>query len=245
MKRLRAALPLMALVALGIALFVSGAFDNLSPAQFANTHSPLHQAIGAYPWTTRLAYVGLLALVVATGIPASVVITVIAGLLFGIVQATLLSTVGVLLGSLLLFFATSLALGKERGHAPALVEKLRRGYAHHPVNYSLFLRLAPGLPWGGVTVALAWLRCPLNLFSGATAVGALAMSIIESTIGVGIRDALRRGQHHFDLMAMLFNPYILISLGGLALLALVPLLFGHLHHPPEHDTSRPPTSRES
>lgn len=240
MKRLRAALPLVLLVAVGIALFVSGGLDNLSPERLVGRYDQLQHVIAHYPWMSRIAYVGFLAIVVATGIPASVVVTVAAGLLFGIVQATVLSTIGVVLGSLLLFSVTRLALGEPSRHAPALVERLRHGYAHHPVNYTLFLRLAPGLPWGGVTVALAWLRCSLRLFLGATSVGAVAMSIIESAIGVGIREGLARGQRHFDLFAMLFNPYILMSLGGLALLALLPLLFGHLHRP--SGTSGPPSS---
>ncbi len=239
MKRLRAFLPLVILIATGIAFFASGALDNLTPDQLINSHSRLQRAIADFPWLARMGYIGLLAIIVATGIPASVVITVAAGLLFGIWQATLLSTIGVLLGSWLLFFATRLALGNDRHNAPALVERLRHGYAHHPVNYTLFLRVAPGLPWGGVTVALAWLRCSWRLFTGATAVGALVMSIIESTIGAGIRDGLARGQQHFDLMAMLFNPYILLSLGGLAILALLPLMFGHLHRPPPSSESRP------
>jgi len=239
MKRLRAFLPLVILIATGIAFFVSGALDNLTPDQLINSHSQLQRAIADFPWLASMGYIGLLAIVVATGIPASVVITVAAGLLFGIWRATLLSTIGVLLGSWLLFFATRLALGNERHKAPALVERLRHGYAHHPVNYTLFLRVAPGLPWGGVTVALAWLRCSWRLFTGATAVGALVMSIIESTIGAGIRDGLARGQQHFDLVTMLFIPSILLSLGGLAILALLPLMFGHLHRPSPSSESRP------
>lgn len=231
MKRLRAFLPLLLLVGTGAALFASGALNHFSPEQLANSHSRLQETIARYPWISRLAYVGLLAIVVATGFPASVVITVAAGLLFGILQASLLSTVGVVLGSLLLFVATRMALGEERHRAPALVEKLRHGFAHHPVNYTLFLRLAPGLPWGGVTAALAWLRCPLGLFMGATVIGGVVTSVIEATMGAGIGEGLARGQKHFHLSDMLLNPYILLSLGGLALLALLPLLFGHLHHP--------------
>ncbi len=240
MKRLRAALPFFALVALGIALFASGALDNFSPAELANQHSPLQLTIAHYPWISRVGYVGLLAIVVATGMPVTVVVTVSAGLLFGIMQATALSTVGVVLGSLLLFAATRLALGDERREAPPLVERLRHGYAHHPLNYNLFLRLAPGLPWGGVTVALAWLRCPLGLFMGTTTIGAVVMCVIESSIGAGIREGLSRGQQHFHLKAMLFDPYIVMSLVALALLALLPLLFGHLHQPPD-DTDPPPS----
>jgi uncharacterized membrane protein YdjX (TVP38/TMEM64 family) len=237
-KRLRAALPLIVLLAIGVALFISGGLNSLNPEQLADRHGQLHVLLAAYPWLSRLAYVGFLAMVVATGIPASVVVTVAAGILLGIAQASALSTVGVVLGSLLLFAVSGLALGEPSRHPPELVERLRHGYAHHPVNYTLFLRLAPGLPWGGVTVALAWLRCPLRLFLGATTVGAIATSIIESTIGAGIAQGLRQGRSHFDLVALLFDPYILLPLGGLALLALLPLLFGHLHRPPD---SPPPS----
>lgn len=240
MKRLRAVLPLILLVGIGIALFVSGGLNNLDPAQLASGHGQLRQMIDHYPWISCVAYVGFLAIVVATGIPVSAVVTVAAGLMLdNIAEASVLSTIGVVLGSLLLFAVTRLALGETTRPAPALAERLRHGYAHHPLNYALFLRLAPGLPWGGVTVALAWLRCPLKLFLGATTVGALAMSIIESTVGAGIREGLARGQQHFSLWAMLFNPYILASLAGLALLALVPLLFGHLHRAPH--SSDPPS----
>ncbi|HEX7341485.1 MAG TPA: VTT domain-containing protein [Rhodanobacteraceae bacterium] len=241
-KRLRAVLPLVALVAIGIALFVSGGLDKLNPEHLVDKHNQLQRIIAHYPWVSRMAYVGFLAMVVATGIPASVVVTVAAGLLLGIAQASVLSTIGVTLGSLLLYSVTRLALGEPSRQAPELVERLRHGYLHHPLNYTLFLRLVPGLPWGGVTVALAWLRCPLRLFLGATTVGAVATSIIESTIGTGIREGLQRGQRHFNLTAMLFNPYILLSLGGLAILALLPLLLGRFVHHPPPDTPDPPSS---
>lgn len=240
MKRLRAALPLIVLVAIGIALFASGGLNSLNPVQLTSEHGQLRELINHYPWISRIAYVGFLAIVVATGIPVSTVVTVAAGVLLdSIAEASILSTLGIVLGSLLLFVVTRLALGEPSRQAPALVERLRHGYAHHPLNYTLFLRLAPGLPWGGVTAALAWLRCPLKLFLGATTVGGVAMSIIESTVGAGIRESLARGQQHFSLSSMLLNPYILASLGGLALLALVPLLFGHLHRPPPADPPSP------
>lgn len=240
MKRLRAALPLLLLIATGIALFASGALDSLTPEQLADTHGQLRSAIAQFPWLARLAYVGLLALVVATGIPVSVVLTVAAGVLLGIAEATIWSTIGVTLGSLMLFAATQLAMGKTRGKAPALVERLRHGYDHHPFNYTMFLRLAPGLPWGGVTIALVWLRCPLKLFSAATFIGALIMSVIESNIGAGIASGLEHGRQHFNLTAMLLSPHILLPLLALALLALLPLFFGRWHRPPNHhDRSSP------
>src|SRR5699024_6402370 len=137
MKRLRAALPLILLVGIGIALFASGGLDNLSPTQLASGHGQLRQMIDYYPWISRIAYVGFLAIVVATGIPVSTVVTVAAGLLLdNIAEASALSTIGVVLGSLLLFAVTRLALGEPTRPAPALAERLRHGYAHHPLNYT-------------------------------------------------------------------------------------------------------------
>lgn len=227
MKRWLAMWPLALLVACGVALLASGILGQLAPGQLAIAH--WQAIITQHPWLTRLSYLAVLTLVVATGIPASVVVTVAGGLLFGLVDGTVLSTVGMVLGSLLLFMATRMALGKQRRKMPALVERLRYGYARHPGNYTLFLRLIPGVPWGGVTVALAWLRCPLMLFIGATAAGSVVMASIESSIGTAIGKGLARGQKHFDLMRMLLDPYILSSLSALAVLALLPLLFHRLH----------------
>lgn len=223
MNQLRAAVPLLLLIITGIILYASGALDRFDPALLVTEHAHTARAVAAHPWLSRLAYAGLLTLIVATGIPGSVVITIAGGLLFGIWQGTLISTVATVLGSLLLFLASRFALGKGQRKAPALAEKLRHGYAAHPTNYTLFLRLVPGLPWGGVTVALAWLRCSMRLFLLATTIGSIAMLAIESSIGAGIGRRLARSDETLTVAALLFDPRVLVPLGLLALMALLPL----------------------
>lgn len=223
MNRLRAIAPLLLLIVTGILLYASGALDRFDPALLVTEHTRTANAVAAHPWLSRVAYAGLLTLIVATGIPGSVVITIAGGLLFGIWQGTLISTVATVLGSLLLFLASRFALGRGERKAPALVEKLRHGFAAHPTNYTLFLRLVPGLPWGGVTVALAWLRCTMRLFLVATSVGGLAMLAIESSIGAGIGRRLAHSDETLTVSALLFDPRVLVPLGFLALMALLPL----------------------
>lgn len=226
MKRLRAALPLVLLIVTGAVLFSSGALDRLHPGHLL-AHQALWQAdILAHPWLTRLAYIGLLTVVVSTGIPGSLIMNLAGGFLFGAVQATLLSSVGQVLGSLLLFLASRYAFGAGRREAPVLVEKLRHGFAAHPANYTLFLRFAPIFPFGAVTVALAWLRCPLWLFVGATALGGGIILVFESAIGAGLGHAMRL--HHGFGLSLLFEPHLLWPLAALAVLSLVPLAF-HRH----------------
>jgi uncharacterized membrane protein YdjX (TVP38/TMEM64 family) len=226
LSRWRATLPLLLLVATGIVLFASGAFDRLSPTNLVADQDMLHAMVAASPVSTRLTFIGLLTLAVSTGIPGTVVIIFAGGLMFGLVDGAICSTVGLVLGSLLLFLASRYAFGAGSKHPPVLVERLRHGFGSHPVSYTLFLRLVPVLPFGGMTVALAWLRCPLWLFLGATTAGGAVTTIFETSIGAGLDVAMAQGQP-LDA-SLLLNHHVLIPMGALALLALLPLVVGRL-----------------
>ena len=155
MKRLRAFLPLLVLIAIGVALFFGGALDRFDPHHIVQEEADLRARIVAYPLLAGLAQVGLMTLAIATGIPGAVVIVLAGGMLFGIVEGTLLSATGTTLGALILFFASRSAFASGNGKAPAMVERLRAGYRAYPVSYAMFLRLVPFFPFGGVTIALA------------------------------------------------------------------------------------------
>ena len=181
MKRLRALLPLLLLIATGAVLFFSGALRHLDPRHLAAEHAHLHHLAAASPWLARMSYLGIMVLAVASGVPGLVLIAIAGGLIFGMVEATVLSTLGLVLGSLLLFLAARYALGAGERPAPRLAAKIRAGFLHHPASYTLFLRLVPVFPFGGVTLGLAWLRCPLWLFMAATAVGGLVIFDFHQT----------------------------------------------------------------
>jgi uncharacterized membrane protein YdjX (TVP38/TMEM64 family) len=102
-----------------------------------------------------------------------------------------------------------------------MAERVRRGYLQHPVGYTLFLRLVPVLPFGGVTVALAWLRCPSWLFALATFVGGCVMAVFETAIGAGLAQSL--AQDRAIGPDLLLQPRVLLPIIALALLALVPV----------------------
>jgi uncharacterized membrane protein YdjX (TVP38/TMEM64 family) len=221
LSRWRAALPLFLLVLTGIILFASGTFDRLSPENLVADRGMLHGLVAAHPLTMRLVYIGLLTLAVSTGIPGTVVIIFAGGLMFGQFDGTVCSSLALVLGSLLLFLASRYAFGTGSRHPPALVAKLRDRFASHPVSYTLFLRLVPVLPFGGMTVALAWLRCPLWLFLGATAVGGAVTTTFETSIGAGLDTVMEQGQAVGA--GLLLDHHVLLPLGALALLALVPL----------------------
>lgn len=228
MSRLRAVLPLLLLIATGALLFASGALDRFRPEHLAASQAGLRASVAAHPALSALGYVGAVALSIATGIPGSLFVILAGGLLFGVVAATVLTGIGLTLGSLLLFLASRFAFGSGR-QPPALAERLRAGFQAHPLSYTLFLRLVPVFPFGGVTVALAWLRCPLWLFLGATAFGGSLMAVFETSIGAGLGTTLAEG-HPADL-GLLLQPRVLLPMLALGLLALLPVLLRRRRRP--------------
>jgi len=221
LKRLRAALPLVLLLVAGIVLYASGALDRLSPQHLVAHQHELHAHIAAHPWLSRLAYVGLLALAMSTGIPGTIVIILAGGFAFGVVDGTLCSSAGLTLGSLILYLASRYAFGAGTRPPPPFAARLHHGFERHPVSYTLFLRFVPVMPFGAVTVGLAWLRCPLWLFLGASWLGGTVSLVFECSIGAGLGEALGR-DGALDV-GLFLHPSVLLPMGALALLALLPL----------------------
>jgi len=223
LSRLRAALPLLLLVIAGIALFSSGLMDRLHPEQLVQHQDQLRSEIDIAPWLSRITYIGLLTLAMSTGIPGTVIIIMAGGFAFGAVEGTLYSSIGLTLGTLILFLASRYAFGAGSKHPPKLVDKLHHGFERHPVAYTMFLRFVPVAPFGLVTVALAWLRCPLWLFMGASWLGGTVSLIFETSIGAGLGEALAISHGHFG-PELLMQRGVWMPLTAIAVLALLPLL---------------------
>ncbi|HEY2395652.1 MAG TPA: VTT domain-containing protein [Rudaea sp.] len=223
MKRYKNFLPIAVLLGLGLGLFLSGALDRLRPDNLANQQALLQAQIAAHPLLSATAFVAAVLFVIATGIPAGGALLIITGgMLFGIWAGTALSVVGVTLGALILFLASRHAFGDHRhADAPGLVQRLRGGYMAHPLSYTFFLRLVPFFPFGGVTVALAWLRCPLWLFLTATGSGGAVMTGVETALGAGLAKSI--GEKHAVSADILAQPGVLFPLLAMGLLALVPV----------------------
>lgn len=222
MNRWRAALPLILLILAGIVLFASGSLHRLGPHELVAHQVELHAQIASHPWLSRFAFIGLLTLAVATGIPGTIVIIFAGGFAFGVVDATVCSSIALTLGSLILYLASRYAFGPGSRQPPALVARLRQGFERHPVSYTVFLRFVPILPFGAVTVVLAWLRCPLWLFLGASWLGGTVSLIFETSVGAGLGQAISQGGNLG--IGLFMHRDVLLPLGGIAVLALLPLL---------------------
>jgi uncharacterized membrane protein YdjX (TVP38/TMEM64 family) len=233
MSRLRAFAPVLLLVALGIAVAASGVLQQLAPNRIMAEQASWMYAIAAHPALAYVIYILVLTLTIATAMPGPLFVIIAGGMLFGMGRAIGLSLIGEILGSLLLFYAARHAFGGGKRPPPKFVERVRQGYQANPISYTLFLRFVPLFPFGGVTIALAWLRCPVWLFTAATALGGAIMLVFETAIGAGVGRSIAQGKGISP--NMILEPHIWLPLVGLGLLALVPVLLQRLRAPTPSD----------
>jgi uncharacterized membrane protein YdjX (TVP38/TMEM64 family) len=218
------ALPLVALVALGGVLLVSGLYEELKLDTLARHHTQLKEFVGQYPVLSALALIGSLAMLVSTGLPGGSIIVFSAGVLFGIVEGTLLALVGNTIGATVLYFAARRLFGGPGSKAPAMVERIRSGFERHPTSFAFFIRMVPVFPYGAASIALAWLGCRFPLFVVSSFFGVIPPTAILASLGAGLSHSL--DEHQTLSLSVLSEPRFAIPLVALAVLALVPLLLG-------------------
>ena len=161
MKRYRSLLPILILIAIGIALLASGVLNRFRPENLAHEQATLQIQIALHAWLACAIHIGAVTLAISTGIPGVVVLILAGGMLFGVWLGTLLSAIGVTLGALILFLASRHAFGSHRGvDAPGLVGRLRSGYLAHPVSYTFFC--ASFLSSRSVASPSAWPGCAVR-----------------------------------------------------------------------------------
>jgi uncharacterized membrane protein YdjX (TVP38/TMEM64 family) len=222
--KIKRAIPLLVLASLAIAFIASGLYKELNITALARHHDTLTVWVAAHPVSAALAFVGLLALVISTGLPGGAVLLVGAGLIFGMWQATVLAIVGDTLGACALYFAARQFFMHDGARPPAMVERIRAGFQSSPVSFAFFIRLVPVFPFGACSVALAWLGCRFPLFITATALGVIPSSLVYAALGQGLGKTIDARQPiSIDVLA---QPQFFLPLLALAVLALVPALFG-------------------
>ncbi|MSP42730.1 MAG: TVP38/TMEM64 family protein [Alphaproteobacteria bacterium] len=174
-----------------------------------------------------LAFGGLYVVVVAFSLPGATVMTLGGGLLFGPVWAVPVVVIAATLGATILFLAARTALGDVlRAKAGPALRKMEAGFRENELNYMFVLRLVPLFPFFLVNLAPAFLGVSLRNFVLATLFGIIPGVLVFSLAGNGLGVVFDAGGTP-DL-GVIFKPEILLPILGLALLALVPVVYKRL-----------------
>lgn len=217
-------IPLLILVA-GLLLFL--ALDLHRYVSF-NTLSEYHETltrwVADHTLLAGLVYMLIYAVVIAFSLPGGAVMTITGGFLFGIWIGTALTVVGATVGATAVFLAARTGLGDPlRARAGPALRKMEVGFQENAMSYLLFLRLIPLFPFWLVNLVPAFLGVKLRTYVIGTFFGIAPGSFVYASVGNGLGAILERGERP-DL-GLIFNPEILLPLIGLAVLAMLPVIY--------------------
>jgi len=218
-------LPLLLLVTGAIlgAVFLR---DQLSFEALARHREALIAYRDAQPLLTPALFVAAYALIVAFSVPGAIWATLTGGFLFGLFPGVLYNVSGATLGALALFLAVRAGLGESLrtriDASDGAVRRLSEGIRANEVPVLLSMRLIPVVPFFVANLIPAFLGVAAARFTWTTFIGIIPGALVYTWVGAGLGEVFARGERP-DL-TVIFQPYILGPILGLAALSLLPLL---------------------
>src|SRR5712671_2355127 len=218
----------VAVLLLGLALFLLLDLERyFSFEMLSHHHATLTAWVAGHVALAAVLFVVVYTLVVAFSLPIAVVVTPVGGFLFGLWLGALLSVIGATLGSLAVFLAARTAFyDLFHARAGAALARLEEGSRRDSFSYLLFLRLVPVFPFWLVNIVPALLGMRLGPYTLATLIGIIPAAIVYAGLGAGFGMLFDRGE--VPDLGVIFEWRFLLPLLGLAVLALVPVLYTHL-----------------
>lgn len=219
------ALPLLLLLAGGAVLwFVFDVGEYLTFATLQQHRDWLQQTVSENALVTALGFIAVYMLATAFSIPVGIVLTVLAGFLFGAVLGTLYAVTGATIGAVAIFLAARSALGDFlRQRAGGAVKRMEAGFREDALSYMFVLRLIPLFPFWLVNLAPAFLGVPLRTYVIGTFFGIIPGTLVFAWVGSGLDEIFARGET--PDASIIFAPEILGPIMGLVALALLPVIY--------------------
>ena len=216
--------PVAAVVAV-VALLVAFGPDNATVLETLRSHrEALLAMVAENAAIAALVYALIYAVAIALSIPGGAMMTIVGGFLFGPLRTTLYVVVAATVGASALFLIARGAVGDRlRGRAGPWLAKMEAGFQENALSYLLVLRLVPLFPFFVVNLAPAFLGVRFRTYLVATFFGIIPGTFVFALAGGGLGSVLDAGAE-FSVSSVL-TPEVVGALIGLALLALVPVVY--------------------
>ena len=173
----------------------------------------------------------LYATVVAFSLPGGAIMTIAGGFLFGWVGGGLIVVVGATIGATVLFLIARTAVGGFlEARAGPFLRKMEDGFRRNALCYLLVLRLIPVFPFWLVNLVPALLGVSTTTYIDATFVGIIPGTFVYASVGNGLGALFDAGESTDSLLMTIFQPQFLAPLIGLALLAILPVVYKLYHN---------------
>lgn len=187
-------------------------------------HGWLLSFVTGAPALASMLFMVVYAAAVAISVPGVAILTVIGGYLFGWFHGTALVLIGATIGASGVFLLTRSALGERvrEGAAPA-VQRFAEGFRRNALSYGFALNVVPIFPYALIIVVPAACGVPLSTFMAGMFLGLVPGTFLFAGLGDGLEEVLARGVPLH--LTSFITPEIVLSLSGLAGLALLPVVW--------------------
>jgi len=224
---LRRVAPLLIVLALVAVVYLSGAYRYVSLEILRDREVELRGFVAAHFWAALAIYVAVYAAATTAAVPGALFLTLAGGFLFGPWVGGTATAIGATVGAVAVYYAARSVLGgwlaRRIEISGGTMARLREGFDRNAFSYLLTLRLIPVVPFVLINVASGLAAVPIRAYALATALGILPATFIYSAVGSGLGEIFARGET--PNLRLIFEPYVLLPLLGLAFLSLVlPLL---------------------
>jgi uncharacterized membrane protein YdjX (TVP38/TMEM64 family) len=219
--------PLVVLFGGLAAFFGFGLGQYLSFDALRDNREVLLALVERYGLLASLAYMATYVTVVAFSLPGGAVLSITGGFLFGTVWGAVHIVLSATLGATLLFLIAKTAVGDPlRAAAGPWLHRMQAGFQENALSYLLVLRLVPLFPFFVVNLVPAFLGVALSTYIFGTFVGIIPGAFVYASVGAGLGSLFEAGGE-FSAKGIL-TPQILMALIGLAVLALIPVVYKKL-----------------
>ena len=212
-------------LALGlVAFFVFDLGRFLSFEALRENRATLLNWVDTYGIVAALIYMLIYAVAIAFSLPGGAVLTITGGFLFGEKWGTVCVVFAATVGATALFLIAKTSFGDAlRAKAGPALQRMQDGFQEGALSYLLVLRLVPLFPFFLVNLVPAFLGVSLRVYVVGTFIGIIPGTFVFATVGAGLGSVFDQGGE-FSAAGIL-TPQIITALVGLAVLALIPVVY--------------------
>lgn len=218
-------IPLVLLFAAAGTFLLAGGRHYLTFASLAQNREFLTGLVARGGALTVTGFILSYTVLTALSVPGAMLMTLAAGFLFGPWLGGLYALIGATAGAGLVFLAARAGLSNLADHAGTHVQRLKAGFREDALSYLLVLRLVPVFPFWLVNLVAGASGMSLAVYLTATFFGMIPGVFVYAGIGNGVGDMIAAGRDQVTDPYTIFRPNILLPLIGLAVLALLPVIY--------------------
>ncbi|WP_341214227.1 VTT domain-containing protein [uncultured Limimaricola sp.] len=216
------------LIAIGL-VALTGAFFLGDLLSFETLRDNREALIAWRDGNYALAVAGFMAayiVIVAFSLPGATVATLTGGFLFGTFPGVVFNVVAATIGAVLIFLAARAGLGRRLSKgmdtSEGRLKKIKDGIRENQWSMLFLLRLLPVVPFFVANLLPAMVGVGFGAFAVTTLLGIAPGALVYTSVGAGLGAVFAAGETP-DL-GLIFEPYILLPLLGLAALSALPLV---------------------